>query len=563
LNEFPVQDHFHLLADLPSPYCWLVGSLPWATEAKHSASRDALRVKRLKPLHIAILIAVLAVAVRLAVGPVICDDAYITFRYARNLATGEGFVYNAGERVLGTSTPLFTMLMALLGKVCRDAYPVLSVIVNALCDGATCFVLFAIGRCLGLTWAGLSAALLYAILPDSAAWAVSGMETSFYVLLLMLAAYTLLKDKEDGADKAADRVQTRVATAILAGILLMTRPDSLVMVVVLLGVFVWCMRRPPVREMLIAAAVALPWTLFATFYYGSPVPNSVAAKGAIIGHPGALQASGEFAFFLANMFVPCSNRITRALVPGLIPAIQVTVLIVTATLFVVGVRHIILKNRAASVILVFPVVYTAVFCLVNPLMFPWYMVPVAPFVVLGVAAGLFAAAAKFAPRRNAAVFASAVVLLTLLTGFLSYRKLTTLSDVKEQRLRELAELVREDSGGEGVIAAPEVGAVGYFSDMRMIDAAGLVSAEALPFLTENLLPIPTELMLEYRPDYLISTDLFLEVGPEGKRFIDTGLFREQYVLLAEIPGELPQFEVKSFRAYRRIKLEPAVPGQAR
>jgi len=200
-------------------------------------------------------------------------------------------------------------------------------------------------------------------------------------------------------------------------------------------------------------------------------------------------------------------------------------------------------------------VYTAVFCIVNPLMFPWYMVPVAPFVVFGVVAGLFAAAGKLAPRRNTAVFAAAVILLTLLTGFLSYRKLTTLSDVKEQRFRDLAMLVREHSGGEGLIAAPEVGAVGYFSDMRIIDTAGLVSAEVLAFLTENLLPIPPKLVLEYRPDYIISTDVFLEAGPKGRRAIDTGLFRGQYVLMKEIPEELPKIRVKSFRAYRKIKLE--------
>src|SRR6266496_4099807 len=35
------------------------------------------------------------------------EDALITFRYAENLALGKGFVYNAGERVLGTTTPLF------------------------------------------------------------------------------------------------------------------------------------------------------------------------------------------------------------------------------------------------------------------------------------------------------------------------------------------------------------------------------------------------------------------------------------------------------------------------
>ena len=43
------------------------------------------------------------------------EDAFITFRYARNIAQGLGFVYNPGERVLGTTTPLQTLLLAGLG----------------------------------------------------------------------------------------------------------------------------------------------------------------------------------------------------------------------------------------------------------------------------------------------------------------------------------------------------------------------------------------------------------------------------------------------------------------
>jgi len=40
------------------------------------------------------------------------DDAFITFRYAKNLADGLGFVYNPGEHVYGTSSPGFALLMA-------------------------------------------------------------------------------------------------------------------------------------------------------------------------------------------------------------------------------------------------------------------------------------------------------------------------------------------------------------------------------------------------------------------------------------------------------------------
>ena len=38
------------------------------------------------------------------------DDAYISFRYARNLAEGLGFVYNAGERIEGYTNFLWVFL---------------------------------------------------------------------------------------------------------------------------------------------------------------------------------------------------------------------------------------------------------------------------------------------------------------------------------------------------------------------------------------------------------------------------------------------------------------------
>src|ERR1044072_2429548 len=43
----------------------------------------------------------------------LCDDAYISFRYADNLVHGLGLVYNAGERVEGYSNFLWTMGIAL------------------------------------------------------------------------------------------------------------------------------------------------------------------------------------------------------------------------------------------------------------------------------------------------------------------------------------------------------------------------------------------------------------------------------------------------------------------
>jgi hypothetical protein len=50
----------------------------------------------------------------------IFEDAYITYRYADNIAQGRGFVFTAGERVLGTTAPLYTLIFSVLGWIGID-----------------------------------------------------------------------------------------------------------------------------------------------------------------------------------------------------------------------------------------------------------------------------------------------------------------------------------------------------------------------------------------------------------------------------------------------------------
>src|SRR4030067_291523 len=114
------------------------------------------------------LIVILALAARLLPGPRTIDDSYITFRYARNLLAGEGFVFNPGEHVLGTTTPLYTMLLgslALLSAGQGAPFPQIAWLVNALADAGTCLLLFHLGRRLDSWLAGLGAALGWAVAP--------------------------------------------------------------------------------------------------------------------------------------------------------------------------------------------------------------------------------------------------------------------------------------------------------------------------------------------------------------------------------------------------------------
>src|SRR5262249_38372621 len=68
------------------------------------------------------------------------------------------------------------------------------------------------------------------------------------------------------------------------------RPDGLLAAAVLLGLRWLRTKRPPWLPSLLAAGIVLPWIVAATWYYGSPIPNSIPAKAAAynIHRPGIL-----------------------------------------------------------------------------------------------------------------------------------------------------------------------------------------------------------------------------------------------------------------------------------
>ena len=82
---------------------------------------------------LACMLIVAGLAFALVPQPRTIDDAFITFRYARNIVEGNGSVYNPGTRTLGTTTPLYTLLMAESRITGSDAYPG-SVVRRCRCD---------------------------------------------------------------------------------------------------------------------------------------------------------------------------------------------------------------------------------------------------------------------------------------------------------------------------------------------------------------------------------------------------------------------------------------------
>lgn len=138
------------------------------------------------------LLTYVCVAVALAhaawYGHVTSDDAFISLRYARNLAEGYGLVFNpGGERVEGFSNPAFTLVCALLLRL--GIAPLFAAKLVGLLGGAAAVWLaarLAVAMCPGVS-AGATAALLLAASAFSAVWMVAGLETMPHAALVALA----------------------------------------------------------------------------------------------------------------------------------------------------------------------------------------------------------------------------------------------------------------------------------------------------------------------------------------------------------------------------------------
>ena len=325
---------------------------------------------------------------RLIPGPRMIDDAFITFRYARNLVQGMGLVYNAGERVLGTTTPVYALLMATLSLTTRsDNFPLLALVTNALADGASTYLLYHLGRRLSNSpLVGWAAALLWAVSPMSVSFAIGGMETSVFILL-MLATFT------------AHLERRLVTSAVLAALSFLTRPDAALIVVLVFGQLVLenikCQisnikPRPaylkfetlaPARSagvwLLIFVLVVGPWLIFATVFYGNPLPQSVAAK-TLAYH---LPPEAGLVRFLQHFSVPFFESDVLDLA-GLIRLVIYLTLYLAATLTA-------FRREPRSVpFMAYPLLYAAAFAVANPLIFRWYLAPPLPAYMLGILLGI-------------------------------------------------------------------------------------------------------------------------------------------------------------------------------
>ena len=198
------------------------------------------------------------------------DDAFITYRYAENLADGRGLVFNPGDKPIeGYSNFLWLLILSLLYKIGLPTPETAKVLGLALMAGAGAIWYFAYEKS-EEKWLWLVGPL-FLICPVTVFWGLSGLELGLHAALIAGCVILFLQRKR--------------GTYVLLPLLILSRPEGFIIVFTLLavgGIWDYYGHRLDAKYLIRCAGITgvalLALTIFRLAIFGHPLPNTFYAK---------------------------------------------------------------------------------------------------------------------------------------------------------------------------------------------------------------------------------------------------------------------------------------------
>jgi len=444
------------------------------------------------------------------------EDAYITFRYARNLARGLGFVYNPGERVLGTTTPLLTLMLAALGRVFGpDRIPLISSILMPAFGLAAGLFTYASLASLGFSRIAAALGLLLFVLhPFVIRTSVGGMETPLVLFLMALGLYCLARKRP-------------VAATAAAALLAICRLDGIIWGGILVAASLLSNYRRPLRQASGFAAVVLPWVVFATLYFGSAIPNTMLAKGVV--RPGREQLLLDPLHF---------RRLSHWYLSGTGLSPDHTLFWIWVGLLAAGVYAVIrAKRREALLLPLFPLAYAVLMYLGRAPMYQWYLLPMLLCCLFLVGIGCWRLSSWATCPTVNRHWRAAVAVCAIAIGVVGalgvtrdlprrIRRARDFQDNEWSLRRGIGLWLNRNTPPNASIAMEAIGYQGYFAERRVIDMAGIVTPRVVQFKasTGSNGALFRRVWTEFKPDYIVLRSFEVD---ENRHFNGGNLFESE------------------------------------
>lgn len=417
------------------------------------------------------------------------DDTFIFFQYAKQICHGFFFQYNTGDSpTTGATSLLYPFILAIgfllgMGKTGILAYSlglgVVFLIVASL-------LIFNIGRKLFNETTGLVLGLLF-LFNGQILWSFfCGMETGFFMCLILAVLYAFLLESEK---------KRYVWTIVFASIMALTRPEGLILSGVLFG-FVFFLRREKNYYFLIPVGFGMIFVVMNYAFTGSLTFNTMIAKSPL-SRPNAnlfdiaATAGKYFCYVMKDIFSGCDGKYSPAMYAN---EGQEAIYFAPFSLFFgfLGVLYLVTKEVRERVLgigtLTLCLWLTAFFslCVSLPVKWHWhrYLIPFYPLFLIFMVSGLSLFArliCHFGEKEIRAAFislASFFLLFGILnTMYFSVAYGKNCKDIYNQQMA-LGVWIEKNIPKDAVVAVNDLGAVKYLGDRYIIDLLGLGTNKA-------------------------------------------------------------------------------------
>ncbi|MCP4292514.1 MAG: hypothetical protein GY780_11860 [bacterium] len=452
----------------------------------------------------------------------ITDDTYIHLRYAQNLIDRGEFSFNPGQGSYGATSPLWIFGLAILLKIGMPPFAAAWVLG---CVSGVTMILIMDSILERMTfhpiWKG---ALLVLATSDVwfLRWSYSGMETPLATAFLLLLLWPLVSGRDLGWGVTREALWMRyLGWGVTAGLAGLIRPEFMILAPLALPWLLWFEyfragsvgglsgrhKARPHRPLLAAISgwslVVVPWLVYAWFAFGRITPGTAAAKSS---------SSGASITDILQYFGMSLKQLaaTQGILWLVLLALVVLVLIRNSRDLETIWEEV--EEEANSYdkqdrlatgqgpwsvwgpVTLLGIAVTWFFVLLGGYAVKqvWiisrYVSPLAPVILLamGVLAEWLINGQRLGPRGlrvGNTVLAVGVIFTLAGNAWIFSTMVVPHAQKFPEGVREcylgMGEWLSENTHEEAVIAALDIGAVGYASERRVLDLMGLVSPEIL------------------------------------------------------------------------------------
>jgi hypothetical protein len=412
------------------------------------------------------------------------DDAFITLRYAQNIANGLGFVYNASERIYGTSSPAMALLLAGWLKVFPDLPVAGMLALDIVASALSLLIVWRLLEELSVPVATRAFVLFVLIWSDKLlAHLLEGMEAPLALCCMLASLYFMVERRP-------------VAAGLTAGFMLWLRIDAVfwIAVLALAGLLMW--RRRAVVFASVTALTYLPWVVFAWLYFGTLIPETVIAKQvayAVNAPPWTSRLDLLFRW-LTPVTLFTSQGVARA-------AAAFTILVALLGAWTYR------KHAWVRVLLSFLVVESVALVALNMTVEERYFIPTLYVLLLFFGLGLTVLWGMISEgvslRRLGA--AALVICYAVAVYLFAAPRVQHLREqqryVNELSLQQAGRWLHANTTQDSVVYLEPLGYAGYYAGRLMLDDVGLITPRVVEMKRAGLQTY--KMILALRPDYII------------------------------------------------------------